>query len=228
MRKKLLFSFILYTLTYMLSASPALAATLSLSPASGTFGKSCSFSTQVLIDTQGVETDGADIILLFDPTQLNASSIVNGSIYSDFPGNTIDNTTGKVSIFALAPSTKGFTGKGTVATVNFTTTANASSSAALKFDFDPNNLSKTTDSNVIERATLKDVLKSVTNGNYNLSSNSVGCKALASATPIPKGGPTSLPDSGTSEVTWMVGGLGMILILLGLLGLRKYRLSERC
>src|SRR5581483_2133381 len=94
----------------LLLPSPALAATLSLSPASGSFGKNCNFSVDINLDTQGASTEGTDAILLYDSTQLTAQNIVTGKIYTDYPGNTIDNSAGKVSIFALAASDKPFSG----------------------------------------------------------------------------------------------------------------------
>ncbi|MDO8638038.1 MAG: hypothetical protein Q7R43_00555, partial [Candidatus Daviesbacteria bacterium] len=72
-------SFIVLALTtcYLLLATPAFAtgATLSLSPSTGIFNRGCSFSVDVLLDTGGVQTDGTDAILFYDPTRFIASKI---------------------------------------------------------------------------------------------------------------------------------------------------------
>src|SRR5260221_238976 len=157
MRKRIVL--FLSTLLFLL-ATPlsAFAATLALSPSTGTFNKGCGFAVDIILDTAGVETDGTDAILLYDPSRYTATSITPGTIYSDFPGNgTIDNNAGKISISGLAPAppSAGFNGKGVFATVNFNVGASAPSGAAtIRFDFDPNDKAKTTDSNVVQRNTV--------------------------------------------------------------------------
>jgi hypothetical protein len=174
----------------------------------------------VLLDTQGSTTDGTDAVVLYDPNQLTASSIVAGKIYSDFPGNTIDNSAGKVSIYALAPTDQPFSGQGTMATVNFTTAASASASITpIKLDFDPNDPTKSTDSNVIDKTTLKDILSSVTNGSYTINTSSTGCKTVVKTASTAQ----TLPDSGVPEVTWAFSGLGAFLVVSGIFGLKKFR-----
>jgi hypothetical protein len=160
----------------------------------------------VLLDTQGSTTDGTDAVVLYDPNQLTASSIVAGKIYSDFPGNTIDNSAGKVSIYALAPTDQPFSGQGTMATVNFTTAASASASITpIKLDFDPNDPTKSTDSNV--------------NGSYTINTSSTGCKTVVKTASTAQ----TLPDSGVPEVTWAFSGLGAFLVVSGIFGLKKFR-----
>ena len=44
----------------LLSTSSVLASTLSVSPATGTFNRGCTFIIDVNLDTQGAPTDGAD------------------------------------------------------------------------------------------------------------------------------------------------------------------------
>src|SRR5258708_77093 len=120
----------LITLSVLFLATPAsaLAATLVFFPSKGTFNKGCGFAVDIILDTAGVETDGTDAILLYDPSRYTATSITPGTIYSDFPGNgTIDNNAGKISISGLAPAppSAGFNGKGFLATVNFNVVAGA-------------------------------------------------------------------------------------------------------
>lgn len=217
-------------------------ATLSLDPAKGTFNQGCSFSANVYVDTGGVQTDGTDAIIFFDTSKLNATSVTNGTIYPDYPGNNID-PAGKVTISGLASVSSPFSGKGILATVNFTVLSTAAAGATqITFDFDPADKGKTTDSNVVQRGTVSDVLSSVVNGSYTIGTGP--CGGGASPTPAPvvviyRGGPydatpparvTPLQNldqlvdrtgkgAGTPELTSTLAIFGAILTVLGILGL---------
>lgn len=179
MKKIIIIIFITIITIIFPSAVFAQAATLSLDPSSGTFNKGCSFSVNVVLDSGGAQTDGTDAILLYDSSRFTATSITQGTIYPDFPGNNIDTSSGKITISGLASVSTPFSGKGTMATVNFTVPESVTSGATqMTFDFDPNNKAKTTDSNVVQRGTVIDVLNSVVNGNYTIGTGS--CSAQAS------------------------------------------------
>lgn len=153
----------------------AAGATLSLSPATGTFNKNCNFSLQVLLDTGGYDTAGSDVILNYDATRFTANKISNGSIYPDYPGNNIDTQNGIITISGLASATSSYKGSGIFATIDFTVLDTAPPGATqIKFDFDPNDKSKTTDSNVVEVGTMAETLNQVVNGNYTVGTGSCG------------------------------------------------------
>lgn len=234
MRK--LITFFLFSVLLLVFPSGVFAqvATLSLEPATGAFNRGCSFSVNVNVDTGGSQTDGADAILIYDPSRLTANSITNGTIYPDYPGNNIDAQSGKISILSLASVTAGFAGKGILATINFTVKDSAATGATqVKFDFDPLNKAKTTDSNVVERSTVVDILNSVTDGNYTVGSGSCTGQSTVTPTkrPVPVGGPNdstgsstysptkTLPDSGTPQFTATLAIVGGVLTVLGIFGL---------
>lgn len=174
---KLLSLPLFFVLLSLLLIFPSLtfAATFSLSPSEGTFKKGCSYLVNINLDTQGVNTDGADALLLYDPNifSITNSSITNGNIYPDFPGNSVNQNTGLVSITGITSVSQPFNGQGLFATINLLVKDNASTgNISLKFDFDPANPTKTTDSNIVERGTIVDVLSSVTDGNYIISDES--------------------------------------------------------
>lgn len=209
-------------------AGPVFASSLSLSPSSGTFNQSCNFSLDVILDTEGIDTDGTDAIISYDSTRFIGQSIINGTLYPDFPGNNMDNAAGKITISGLAGVNTPFKGKGTLATINFAVQPTAASGAAqVNFDFDPADKAKTTDSNVVERGTVADTLNSVVNGSYVIGSGS--CKAVKPS-PSPQGGPAAtpsaapfptpgrLPEGGTAELTSAMAIIGGILTVLGILG----------
>lgn len=212
----------------------AMAATLSLSPASGTFNTSCNFALNVELDTQGMQSDGSDVILLYDPSRFSAQSIVNGTVFPDYPGNNIDSAAGKIVIIGLASVDSSFNGKGTLATINFSVNATAPAGASqIKFDFDYNNKAKTTDSNVVERGTMADLLSSVVDGNYVIGTGTCGATpvptyrppigggyppATPSGEPIPTKNPY-LPPAGSEQFTFTLAIIGGTLTILGILGL---------
>ncbi len=225
------------SLIFLMSPSIAWAATLALSPSTGSANRGCIMPVQIILDTKGANTDGTDAILIYDPTRFSVttSSIVSGTIYPDFPGNTVDSPRpGTVTVSGLASVSSPFNGQGILATVNFKVLDNAPAGAtSIKFDFDPADKTKTTDSNVVERGTIADVLNSVTDGNYT-----VGTGTCTSVGTIPKGGPTdssssatptatiapkplpsALPQGGIEGPTFVLVISGVLLTILGVAGL---------
>lgn len=241
--KVLKFLIVLLTFGFcILNLTPVFAdgATLSVSPATGTFNKGCSFSADVLVDTGGADTDGTDAIVFYDATRLNASSIVPGTVYSDSPGNSIDPQAGKITISGLASASQTFRGNGKLATVNFTVLDTAPTGVTqLKFDFDPADKAKTSDSNVIERGTVSDVLSQVVNASYTIGTGS--CTGGVTPTPSPSlkavGGPVGtatpsatlsptpsplpqrLPPAGDGQSFWVLVVVGGVLTAISVLGL---------
>jgi hypothetical protein len=216
----------------------AFAATLSLSPSSGTFNRGCAFSLDVKLDTAGVQTDGTDAIIMYDQSRFLATSVTSGTIYADYPGNNIDEIKGVITTSGLASISSPFSGTGTLATINFTVKDTAATGATqISFDFNPADKAKTTDSNVVQRGgATADVLSAVTNGSYTIGTGACG----AGATPVVLPGtgrgstgaasgsaavqPNNLDQvvggsTGTSEFTFTIAIVGSVLTVLGVLGL---------
>lgn len=226
---------IIIIITFTLTpAAHAQNATLSLSPSSGTFNKACPFSLQINLNTAGVQTDGSDAIIIYDTARFSAASISAGSIYADYPGSSIDEIAGKITISGLASVTTPFSGQGILATVNFKVKDEAQAGATqVKFDFDPQDKTKTTDSNVVERGTVSDVLNSVVNGSYTIGTGScvaAGAPGAGAGVATPSGavvpqptpyvGPSpTLPPAGTEQLTYTLAIVGVVLTILGVLGL---------
>lgn len=233
MKRILPFIFTFYLLLFTLPAAAfAGPATLSLDPSSGTFNSGCAFSLNVNLDTSGTQTDGTDAILIYDTSRFTATSITKGTIYPDYPGNNIDAASGKITISGLASVSTPFSGKGVLSTVNFTVAKEAPAGVTqMTFDFDPNDKAKTTDSNVVERGAVADILNSVVNGSYTIGSGACGSQVVA--TPAPRvGGPDvistpstifvpvkTLPEGGTPQLTSALAIVGLSLTILGILGL---------
>lgn len=239
--KKLL-TFCLLSIAFLASvifSVPVLAAgaTLSLSPTTGTFNKGCSFTLSINLDTAGAQTDGTDAIIFYDPTRFSAQAIHSGTIYSDYPGNSIDSTNGKITISGLSSVSSAYVGTGTLATIDFTVIADApAGTTQVKFDFDPTDKTKTTDSNVVERGTVSDILNQVVDGNYTIGtgacgstnptgavltgSGNTGGTIIVTKTPVDPGVTKKpLPDSGDFSSTALIAFAGSALAILGVLGL---------
>ena len=258
---KRLFRMTAFTIILSLfSPASALAATLSLSPSSGTLNRGCETSLEVVLDTQGpqtgqppAQTDGTDAILIYDPSRFSistASITPNTNVYPDFPGNNVDEASGKITISGLASVSTPFSGKGTLATLRFSVKDSAPTGVTqINFDFDPYNKAKTIDSNVVERATIVDVLNSVVNGSYTIGTGTCSPQPQPTVTPTPRpvtpgyvvpgpggqevayatpaGQPKTLDqfvDStgkgpGTPQLTFTLAIFGSVLTILGILGL---------
>lgn len=156
-------------------------ASLSLDPSTTSFSKGCGHSISILLDTGISRTDGTDAILRYDPTRLTATSIITGTIYPDYPKNSIDSQNGKVSISGITSPSNPYLGKGVFAVVNFIVPNTAPvGKTQITFDFNPNT---TNDSNVVESGTSLDILSDVRNGTYDITSSS--CEVSNSPSPAP-------------------------------------------
>lgn len=118
----------------------------------------------VRLDSGGRTLDGADLIIRFDPRVLEATpgSLIAGSIFDEYPLLSADMKKGLVSVSGVNSTRVGFKGTGQFITVNFK--ARAKGNTSLIIDFEKGS---TSDSNLVETGTSKDILEEV--GNLELS-----------------------------------------------------------
>ncbi len=167
-------SFIITLSLTLFLTKAALAATLSLSPSSGSYPAGQFFTVDVLIDTQGQSIDGVDIHYLnYNPDQLKVQDddssqagiqITPGSLMPLTQANSVDEKNGKITFSQITAGGTTFksTGAQTLATVHFK--ALKAESAAVSFDF---KLGGTRDSNIASKGI--DILTSATNAVYGSS-----------------------------------------------------------
>jgi hypothetical protein len=210
MKKLLPILFLLSTIYYLLS-SPVMAAssaTMALSPAAGSFVVGTPFDIGVYLNTNGAKVDGADIKLVYEPAKLEAQQITpETSVFPDFPTKTIDATTGKITISATAAVGSPYSTTSPIKIVTITVKPLVSGTTTVKFDF---TAGATTDSNVVENQTNLDILTSVTNGAYTL-------------TTTPSGTPPPAADL-TSTLYLLASGI--LFLTLGLLTLKSLKTSS--
>ncbi len=191
-----LFFCLLAFLFFFLPTKVWAAATLSFSPATKTVLVNDTFNVDVILNTGGSETDGADVIVRYDGNKLSLISAVLGDLYA----NKLTSDTsvaGKITLRATSSENASFNGTGTFATLTFK--AIAAGTANLYFDFTSG---ATTDSNVAYQGS--DILGSTSNASYTITTSGNG-----GASPSP-----SLPVSGTTTPTLLVVGSGLLMLVL--------------
>ncbi|MBI5913295.1 hypothetical protein HY839_02540 [Candidatus Azambacteria bacterium] len=156
------------------SALPAAAfgATLSLSPATGTYQTGSIITAQIVLDTQGAPIEGADIRYLnYNPALLEVQDenagiagvqISPGTRMPTTAANTVDVSLGRIAFSQVISGNTTFTGSGVLATVRFRVLAPGN--ASVTFNFTPGN---TADTNIASAGA--DILTSVTNAVYTLT-----------------------------------------------------------
>lgn len=112
------------------------------------------------IDSGSRMLDGADVIIKFDPKVLEATSgaLQKGEIFDEYPLLSADMKNGLISVSGVNSKSGGFKGAGQFLIVNFKAKAKGETSLTVDFAKDV-----TSDSNLVEAATSKDILESVDN-----------------------------------------------------------------
>ncbi len=189
---------IIYTIAAIgfsfLLGQAALAARFELSPASTGFITGCDSAVSIEIDTEGVTSDAANVLVHYDPTKIeivdtNPSAagiqIRNGNAYEAYADNTVLSGSGVIRLtgFSFISHLSGratfgtiiFRGRPGAADANFTIEYVAGS---------------TTDSNIAEYLTSDDLLTGVGNGAYTFR----GGSCVADVVPPNVLNPTPAPD----------------------------------
>lgn len=152
------------------------AATLSLSPSSGSFKKGETFSVSIILNTSGVATQGTAIRYLnYNPALLRIKDddsgktgvqIASGNLYAKTQANLVDSSAGKIEFTQITAAGESYIGSGTLSTVNFEVLKGGT--ANVNFNF---TLGNTGDTNVASNGS--DVLSSVVNGSYTLIDDNI-------------------------------------------------------
>lgn len=116
-------------------------------------------------------TDGIDVVINYDPRILSVvknspqgQTVSTGKIYTDYPLNIVDEQLGRIAVSGINSSIDGVIPKGEFGSVVFV--PKRPGPTKISFEFTPSN---TTDSNVIENKTAKDILDGVQNLDINIT-----------------------------------------------------------
>jgi hypothetical protein len=117
------------------------------------------FMLSVGMEADGLQLDGADIHLKFNPSVIEIIDLTPGTYFEQYPRNTIDNVSGTIKISAFSSS---LLPKLTQAQELFTVKGRAKKvgSDQIMVDFSQG---KTSSSNLVEHKTSKNVLEKVEN-----------------------------------------------------------------
>jgi len=154
-------------------SQPVQAASFSFTPSSATVKQGCVEQVDIFLDTQGVASNAADAVVLFDPSQveivdqndaLSGTQIKNGELYAVYPGNIVDNSQGRIMLTAFSIFGS-YTGSGRFGTIFFKA-KDGVTNVTFNFEYTPG---ASADSNIVD-LTSSDVLSSVNIANFNVSS----------------------------------------------------------
>ena len=181
------------------------AASLSLSPASASKNIGDVFNVDIVVDTGGDPAAGVSAIVNYDNTRLTAVQGTAGTVLAGAPlTNTINSSTGTIQ-YDTGNLSNNFTGRGTVATIQFR--ALAVGSATVNYVFNPNS---TVNSSIVAAASSPtNLLTTVNGGVYTIGSGGV--------TPTPTPTPAPLPKAGAVENTLIAIGGGFLFLIIGLI-----------
>lgn len=107
--------------------------TISLSPASGTYRVNQTFNVNVLADSGGLQLDGTDIVVHYNPAVLKVTSLTAGAIFPSTPALANNSTTGEISISSLANKGQPVIVSGTLATIQFQVIGSGQTPVTLDF-----------------------------------------------------------------------------------------------
>jgi len=147
--------------------------TLSLTPNKGTFKSGKNFTVEIIVDSKSYQSSAVGARLNFPPEFLEVLEIVPGNIFGLYPAKKFDNKIGKINISGLSWNVSlgkpgiPFSGKATFAKIKFLVKPVVKKTiASVNFYF--LNFGNTTDSNIMEAKTAKDVLGKVKNCQFTL------------------------------------------------------------
>lgn len=155
--KKVFYSLIIFSLLPLITMAldqQLIGASLKLDPNSAALNVGDNLQVKILLDTGGLETDGAEVFYLHYPQDIlevidadaakSGVQILAGSLYPNTLSNIVLPSKGTIDFSQVTAGGQKFKGSGVLATVNFK--AKKSGKAELYFDFKKD---ATTDSNVV-------------------------------------------------------------------------------
>lgn len=160
-------------------------ARFSLQPNSATFIQEAQSVINIQINTGSNTSNAADIIINYNPNEIEIIQVGPGSAYESYAGTVIDTSAGRIRLTGFS-ITGTLSGSRIFGTIKFRSKPGVSSSN-LTIQFA--GVGNTLDSNIAETNTSNDVLGSVGNGSYN----------FIPAPPPPE--PVEPPDEGPADTT---------------------------
>lgn len=154
-------------------AASAQAARFELSPSSGAFRQECNSVINIMMSTEGAESDAANIIVNYNPAEIEildtngtipGTQIQQGSVYDTYADNLAVPSEGIIRLtgFSIGHAYNSGSGFGNFAAIQFRSRPGITATS-LTIEYDAGS---TLDSNIAEYITSNDLLTGVTNGSY--------------------------------------------------------------
>lgn len=196
-RKAFVSSVIIIASAFVL-AVPAWAARFDLVPASDQILANCEETFQVFADVTGESSNTADLIIFYNPAQVQVAQVTPGDAYQTYVANQIDNGIGRIRMTALSVGDN-LTSRKLFATVRYTA-SNAATNVQFTVQF--NGAGATTDSNIADSTTSLDLLAGVTNANFLVVPGSCVPDTVAPNVQFiaPTAGQTNFPEGSPLQV----------------------------
>lgn len=188
----------------------ASAAEFSLLPGNAEFVEGCESTVNIMLDTQGVDTNAADALVLFDPNDIEiidqdpnqpGKQIREGNAYAVYAGNLANEGTGRIQMTAFnvfgAYNSNGT--PGTFASIVFRGKPGVTNTD-MTFEFTPGS---TLDSNVAD-LNSDDVLTGVQNGSYTFRVSFCGNDTQPPRVNNPQPSPGSRNNALDSNITFNI------------------------
>jgi Cohesin domain/Periplasmic copper-binding protein (NosD) len=116
-----------------ISKVPTSSGTISLSPANGSYRVNQSFSVNIQANSSGLQLDGADMVVHYDPTVLKVTNMVAGTIFADTPTLANNPAIGEINIGGIANKGQPVIVSGTLATIQFQVIGSGQTNVTLDF-----------------------------------------------------------------------------------------------
>lgn len=169
--KLLFFIFLILGFTFIASQKID-AAILSVAPEIISADAGKEFTVEINLNTEKEKTDGADVILRYDPEKIEVIGIIPGVTYPDYPIQKIEE--GKISITGVAASTGPFfEGNDLFASVKFKALFGGEETVSIDFTQD-----STVESNVALHGKGTDILTGVENSILYISGQPASSRPL--------------------------------------------------
>lgn len=145
----------------------------SFSPTSGEYKESCNSSVNIVLDTGSNSSNAANIIIHYDPSQIDitdsdnsisGTQIQSGNIYEAYAENNVNSEIGEIRLTGFS-IIKPFSGSGTFGTIHFIP---KTSVTTVQFSIEFTRIGETLDSNIAETNSSNDILQSVNNASYSV------------------------------------------------------------
>lgn len=204
-------------------------ASLSCSPATGTYNIGDTFTVNYVLNTRTYQTYGADIIATYDPQTLEAvgtqsTPLTSSTNWATVSANTVDNTLGKIDL-NFGNQQPVFTGNTAVGQITFR--AKAAGQAEFQYSFFQDKDNSTPGvakvwGKLDANAAVTNILSDVTSCIYVISPSATTPTIVPTNPPAATAVPTiprisELPRSGAMETALSVVGVAGLFLIIGLL-----------